>query len=78
MLTNGLPKKPMNKPPNPFRQLVTEAGLTHRQVAELSGLSINTVDRLLAKPEHVSEYTRAQFAATFGKRVRVRYEISEE
>lgn len=68
----------MNQPPNPFRQLVTEAGLTHRQAAELSGLSINTVDRLLAKPEHVSEYSRTCFAATFGKRVRVRYTLESE
>lgn len=62
---------------NPFLQLVREAGLSRAELPHLTGLGRNTVQRLLANPERLSKYARARFAASFGKRVRVRWELEE-
>lgn len=64
---------------NPFLQLVHEAGLSRAELPHLTGLGKSTIERLLDKKMRysVSDYTRTQFVASFGKRVRVRWEIEE-
>lgn len=64
---------------NPFLQLVHEAGLSRDDLSHLTGLGKSTIERLLDRQMRysVSDNTRVQFAAHFGKRVRVRWEIEE-